>query len=58
VEPVPPFGASVNTDFLLGIAKTNGCVRLLLDIERVLSTEEVSSLSTVMSIAAESETTE
>ncbi len=37
VEDVPEFGGDVNTEFLLGVAKSDGRVRLLLDIERVLS---------------------
>ena len=34
VEPPPSFGADVRTDFLLGLGKSNGRVRLLLDIDR------------------------
>lgn len=41
VEPSPTFGADVRTDHLLGIATTNGSARLLLAIDRVLSTSEV-----------------
>lgn len=37
IEETPPMGASVDTSYLLGIGKTEGRVRLLLDIERVLS---------------------
>lgn len=33
----PSFGADVNTDYLLGIARSEGRVRLLLDIQRVLA---------------------
>ncbi len=44
VEDAPHFGDAVNTDFLLGVGKTGGQVRLLLDIERVLSTDEVVQL--------------
>ncbi|MDX2182937.1 MAG: chemotaxis protein CheW [Gemmatimonadaceae bacterium] len=40
IEDAPDFGASVETEFLLGIGKAHGKVRLLLDIERVLSSEE------------------
>ena len=43
VEDVPEFGANVNTDFLLGVAKNDGRVRLLLDIERVLSGDDARS---------------
>ena len=41
VEDAPSFGADVGTDYLLGIAKANGRVRLLLDIDRVLSSQEL-----------------
>ncbi len=39
VEETPTFGIELNTDFILGIGKTAGRVRILLDIERVLSSD-------------------
>jgi purine-binding chemotaxis protein CheW len=47
IEDVPSFGADVNTEFLLGIAKCQGRVRLLLDIERVLSHEGIAAAEAV-----------
>ena len=44
IEDTPSFGADVQTDYLLGIGKSQDRVRLLLDIERVLSTQEVLDL--------------
>ena len=44
VEDVPSFGSDVTTDYLLGIAKSNGRVKLLLDIERVLTKAEAGAL--------------
>jgi purine-binding chemotaxis protein CheW len=44
MEDTPSFGADVETDYLLGIGKVNGRVRLLLDIERVLSTQDICHL--------------
>lgn len=41
IEPPPEFGADVDTRYLLGLAKAGERVRLLLDIDRVLSTEHV-----------------
>lgn len=41
IEDVPSFGTDVSTDYLLGIGNTNGRVRLLLDIERILTPKEV-----------------
>lgn len=46
VEDSPNFGDEVNIEYLLGIAKTGGRVRLLLDIDRVLSEQEVILLHT------------
>lgn len=40
VDP-PAFGPQVRTDYLLGIARSDGRVRLLLDIERVLAEDAV-----------------
>jgi purine-binding chemotaxis protein CheW len=47
IEDAPSFGVDVNTEYLLGIAKIGGSVKLLLDIERVLSTQEVQDLGTI-----------
>ncbi len=44
VEETPTFGAKLNTDYILGMAKMEGGVKILLDIDRVLSAEEVSLL--------------
>ena len=41
IDEPPSFGAEVPTDYLLGIAKTDGRVKLLLNIDRVLTTSEV-----------------
>ncbi len=44
IEEAPAFGARLDTDFILGMAKTEGGVKILLAIDRVLSTQEVSVL--------------
>ena len=44
IEAVPNFGSSLDTDYILGMAKTNGGVKILLDIDKVLSREEISAL--------------
>ncbi len=41
IEPTPQFGASIHTDYIIGIGKVGDKVKILLDIERVL-TEDVS----------------
>jgi purine-binding chemotaxis protein CheW len=40
VEETPAFGAKLDTDYILGLAKMNGGVKILLDIDKVLSAEE------------------
>ena len=54
IEDAPSFGSEVQTDYLLGIAKSSERVRLLLDIERVLSTQDVVDLRAVRADASES----
>jgi purine-binding chemotaxis protein CheW len=49
VEDVPSFGTDVSTDYLLGIGNTNGRVRLLLDIDKILSGKEAADLQSVTS---------
>ena len=44
VEETPTFGTKLNTDFILGMAKMEGGVKILLDIDKVLSTEEIAVL--------------
>lgn len=41
IENSPSFGIDVNTDYILGIGKTEGKVKILLDINRVLSEKDV-----------------
>jgi len=41
IEATPTFGARLDTDYILGMAKMNGGVKILLDIDRVLNTEDV-----------------
>ena len=40
IEDTPNFGSHLNTDYILGMAKTGGRVKILLDIDKVLSSEE------------------
>ena len=44
IEDTPTFGTSLNTAYILGMAKMEGGVKILLDIDRVLSEEEVTAL--------------
>jgi len=44
IEDTPTFGAKLNTDYIYGMAKIEGGVKILLDIDRVLSDEEIAVL--------------
>jgi len=41
IEDTPSFGADVNPEYLLGVGKTGGQVRLLLDIEKVITASDI-----------------
>jgi purine-binding chemotaxis protein CheW len=42
IEDAPNFGSHLNTNYILGMAKTGERVKILLEIDRVLSPEEMS----------------
>ncbi|MBU0767597.1 MAG: chemotaxis protein CheW [Proteobacteria bacterium] len=44
VEETPTFGVKMNTDYILGMAKMEGGVKILLDIDKVLSEDEITTL--------------
>ena len=44
IEETPTFGTKLNTDYILGMAKMDGGVKILLDIDRVLSRDEMNML--------------
>ena len=44
IEDTPAFGTKLDTDYIFGMAKMEGGVKILLDIDRVLSSEEVAVL--------------
>lgn len=44
IEDTPAFGTKLDTDYILGMAKTEGGVKILLDIDRVLRSDEISLL--------------
>ncbi len=44
IESTPTFGTRVNTDYILGMAKMGGKVKILLDIDQVLSAHDIASL--------------
>ncbi len=44
IEDTPTFGTKLNTDYILGMAEMEGGVKILLDIDRVLSEGEIAIL--------------
>jgi purine-binding chemotaxis protein CheW len=44
IEDTPEFGTKLETNYILGMAKMEGGVKILLDIDRVLNSEEISVL--------------
>ncbi|MBW2146119.1 MAG: purine-binding chemotaxis protein CheW [Deltaproteobacteria bacterium] len=44
IEDAPTFGTRLDTDYIFGMAKTEGGVKILLDIDRVISGEEFTAL--------------
>jgi purine-binding chemotaxis protein CheW len=44
VEDTPDFGAGFSTPYILGMAKVKGTVKILLDIDRVVTVSEVHGL--------------
>lgn len=44
IEDTPSFGAKLDTAFILGMAKMEGGVKILLDIDRALSEQETQAL--------------
>lgn len=39
IDPAPEFGDRVSTDYMLGLAKVKGTVKILLDLDRVLGAD-------------------
>ena len=44
IEDTPTFGTKLNTEYILGMAKMEGGVKILLNIDQVLSSKEISAL--------------
>ncbi len=45
IEEAPQFGSSVDTNFILGMGKANGQVTILLNIDEVISTADLTVLA-------------
>jgi purine-binding chemotaxis protein CheW len=46
IEPAPDFGASLDTDYILGMGKIGDTVKILLDIDKVLSDTVLEGIET------------
>jgi purine-binding chemotaxis protein CheW len=44
IEETPSFGSSINTEFILGMGKIGHSVKILLDIDKVMSAKEMSEI--------------
>jgi len=47
IEETPQFGTRLNTEYILGMAKIQKGVKILLNIDQVLSSEEITTLKKV-----------
>ncbi|UJS21419.1 MAG: chemotaxis protein CheW [Candidatus Brocadia sp.] len=50
LEPAPHLGDGINTEIFLGMAKIKNKVKILLDIDKILGTEEINMVESLMSI--------
>jgi len=48
IEDTPDFGEAIAGHYLLGMAKVKGKVKILLDIDRVLSSQDLHGLSAIL----------
>ena len=52
IEPAPSFGAKIRADFIAGMGKIGGKFVIILDIQKMLSVDEIATLATVSDNAA------
>ena len=48
IEETPDFGPGVETPYLTGIAKVKGKVKILLDVDHVLNSNELNGLTALL----------
>jgi purine-binding chemotaxis protein CheW len=51
IEPAPAFGAKIRADFISGMGKVEGKFVIILNVDKVLSTNELSMVTEVASLA-------
>lgn len=49
IEEPPTFGATIHTDFILGMGKIGNSVKMLLDIDCVMSTDQIAAVEAINS---------
>jgi len=54
IEPPPSFGAKIRADFIFGMGKVDGKFVIILNIDKVLSVEEIAMLTGPDGVASES----
>jgi purine-binding chemotaxis protein CheW len=47
IEPAPEFGARIRAEFIRGMGKVDGNFVMILDVNQVLSLDEISTLATL-----------
>ena len=47
IEDTPDFGEKLETQYLLGMAKVKGKVKILLDIDRILSAQDLQKINAI-----------
>jgi len=52
IEPPPAMGGAVNTSFILGMGKVGEDVKILLDIEQVMSSPELAAMEALVDVCA------
>ncbi len=55
IEPPPAFGAKIRADFIQGMGKVDGRFVIILNVDRVLSPQEITMLASMSSNGSEEE---
>jgi purine-binding chemotaxis protein CheW len=53
IAPPPNMGAATDTSFILGMGKVGDAVKILLDIDRVLSAEELEEIAAIQEVVSQ-----
>lgn len=47
IEATPSFGTKLDTEYILGMAKAGGSIKILLDIDKILSVDELQTAESI-----------